>query len=140
MVKFLATNFKWTYDVRMRTTQLFLILLVTLPLPAQAADPWTTQDTVLEGVYLGLLAIDCGQTIYAHRDESAVEDNRLLPKQPSQEYLRNLCAVMAISHPVAIYFIPAHSRTTFQFMSIMIETYAVWYNLQNLRFGLRVGF
>ncbi len=118
----------------------FLVILLFFPVTAFAADPWTTQDTVLEGVYLGLLVVDCGQTIYAHSDESTVEDNRLLQNRPSQEYLRNLCTAMAISHPVAIYFIPGHSRTAFQFMSIMVETYAVWYNLHNLKFGWRLSF
>ncbi len=115
----------------------FLIILLFFPATAFAADPWTTQDTVLEGVYLGLVWIDIGQTGYHLHSPKRVygrERNPLLGPRPSLETIRNYNAAAAILHIVIASALNHPYRGWFFIGTIFDRAYHVGDNGLGLRF------
>ncbi len=106
----------------------FLIILLFFPTTAFAADPWTTQDTVLEGVYLGLLAIDCGQTIYRKQTFDTFQERNPLLRDASTDVFRATCLTLAILRPLFALWLDQPLRQMFQMTSIVIELYVVTEN------------
>lgn len=126
-----------------------LLLLSLLAHSAHAADlfdhdPWTTADTVRQGIYLGLLAVDCGQTTYAFKvlakkpSYRVAETNPFLDPKPSLERIRNTCVASAITHTIVAFFLPSDYRLALQHVSIGIEVSIVHFNYQSV--GLALSF
>ena len=117
-----------------------LILFMLWPSLAFAVDPWTTQDTVLEGVFLGVLTVDCGQTAYTVHRINGIEENPLYPKRPSIQTIRNYCVLFAVSHVLVSYLLPHKTRTVFQVFSIAIESSVIYDNYRDPKIGFRLLF
>lgn len=115
---------------------LFTILaVICLSLPAQAAN-WTTQDTVLEAVYLGLSTIDWHQSlvIAMDDDEGWYERNTILGKHPSIAQVNLYFAVCTVLHPIVSWFLPPSLRPYWQGASIGFEGRGV---VVNYSIGIR---
>ena len=107
---------------------LIAVLAVTLYFNSPAFGSWSTQDLVLEGVYLGLLAVDCGQTIYGlhgSHGKHGYERNPLLGAHPSEERIRNGCILAAFAHIGVSILLPTNLREYFILGSIFVEAFYV---------------
>ena len=103
-----------------------LAIILYFNRPAFAIEPWSTQDIVLEGVYLGLLYADCEQTrIVVGR--GGEETNPLLFSHPTETQIRDVCISVMFSQLAIVTLLPRW-RTELIFFSIGFEGYAVRWN------------
>ena len=111
---------------------------------AQAADPWSTQDKVLETAYLTVTTIDCRQTLYMMKypggqdgTHQYSEGNPLLGSHPSKDTVYLACAAAMVAHVAVTHYLPARWRPYWQTAWIAIEAGAV---ANNVSIGVRIGF
>jgi len=104
---------------------LIAVLAVTLYFNSPAFASWSTQDLVLEGVYLGLLYIDCGQTIYRKQSFPRYREANPLIRYASTDDFRRVCTSLLIFHPIIASHLTEYTRSTFQILSIAFELAAV---------------
>jgi len=123
----------------MRRSVTFVLLLVPLLLSTRAwADEWTREDVALESIYLGLHAVDWGQTLdIVQRGETYHERNPLLGHHPSRDQVSTYFALAGLAHVALAAWLDRPARTYFQLMTIGFEA-AVTGN--NYRIGLRTAF
>lgn len=112
-------------------TLFVLTMLVMLPNICRAEDVniWTAQDTIMQGVYLGLQIVDTGQSLNVAGSHGRYSDNNpVLGKHPSKGAVIGYMAGTAILDTVIAYLLPKPYRTWFQGLSIGVEGYAVGSN------------
>ncbi len=112
-------------------------LLCLVALPAMAHDPWTTQDTILEGLFLAQLAVDRAQTLDLKNHPDKYETNPMLGNRPTDRRINRHFLMVALLHPAISYALPKNARTGFQFVSVTVEAYAIG---NNFSIGLRAKF
>ena len=89
----------------MKTLIIALSIILYFTQPAFAIEPWSTQDLVLEGVYLGLLYVDCAQTrIVVGR--GGRELNPLLYSHPTETQIRDVCFSVMFSQLAIVTLFP----------------------------------
>jgi hypothetical protein len=106
----------------MRTWLYIFLVLMCLALPAHAGD-WSTQDAVLEAVYLGLSAIDWHQSLAISTDdkEGWYERNTILGKHPSRGQVNLYFAACTLLHPLVTWLFPPSLRPYWQGASVGFE-------------------
>lgn len=114
-----------------------VLIACLISLPAVAHDPWTTQDTILEGLFLAQLAVDRAQTMDIKNHPEKFEYNPLLGVNPSDRRINKYFLTIALVHPMLCYVLPKNARNGFQFVSITVEAYAIG---NNFSIGLRARF
>ena len=109
---------------------LIAVLAVTLYFNSPAFGSWSTQDLVLEGVYLGLLYIDCEQTRVAiHVKGGHKETNPLLYSHPTETQIRDVCFSVMFSQLAVVTLFPRW-RTEVILFSVGFESAAISWNSQ----------
>jgi len=117
---------------------LFIILLAWESNPAIAADPWSKQDKILEGVYLILHAVDMGQTLdIASHPDKYYEYNPVLGKHPTKSAVYAYFIGTTMVHIGVTHWLPKRYRPWFQGITIGLSGGCV---LHNFNIGLRVRF
>jgi len=104
-------------------TVFLLAAMVCCWSPAQAADPWSTQDVILESVWEGLHLLDWLQTrqIATHPEDGYYEKNPILGEHPSKGSVDLYMLSAAILHPIVTHLLPKEYRPYFQGISIAIS-------------------
>ena len=108
---------------------LFLVIYSPLAVAGAEEDQWTTQDTVLELVYLGLHIVDWQQTLkIADNPDVYHERNRLLGPHPSRARVNAHFASLAVIHATVAYFMPRSGRNIFFATTISFEAGVIYGN------------
>lgn len=113
-----------------------IIIFLLLSTPVYAQD-WTKQDTITEGVYLALHAIDYFQTKEIARNPAFKEYNPILGEHPSSGRINTYFALTAIGHAAISYVLKPKYRRYWQFVTIGIQSYTVCHNYH---VGVRFSF
>jgi len=115
-----------------------ILLLATVP---ASADDWRREDTYREAAYLGLLAVDWGQTldVASQCDEPGgiTEGNPLLSECPSRGEVHQAIIVSAIGHYAISRALPLRYRKWWQRITVAGEATAVAHNFS---IGLTIKF
>lgn len=111
-------------------------------------DPWTTGDTVRQGIVTALLIVDWSQTHYmaTHNCPSAMpncyvtfrEDGNaraFVGSHPSVGQINNYFALAAVGHAAISYMLPRGWRDGWQYVWIGIETQTVRTNYIGMKYG-----
>lgn len=110
---------------------LMMILGITSNLFAWEPDPWTTQDTVLQGSLVSLSIIDYCQTLeYVKYPERGIEQNPLIGEHPTRKRMILFGATTLTIHTGIAYLLPKQYRTTWQMIGVSIEGFNVMRNFQ----------
>lgn len=120
------------------TRWLFLLVIATGAW-LQASEPWTTTNTVLEGAYVAVVAMDVSQArqLQAGRDRGCYEQDPLLGRYPRSSKI--LCAgVVSVMGQAAIaYALPHPWREVWQGATLSVEVAVVD---KNFRLGWKLNF
>lgn len=113
------------------------LILAALCCTLSAHDPWTVQDTVMEGIFIATLAIDRAQTLDIKNHPDKFEGNVFLGNHPTDRRINRHFLTVALLHPAICYALPRNARTGFQFVSITVQAYTIG---NNFSIGLRCKF
>ena len=121
---------------------IFILFFILITSPLLAHDPWTTQDTILQTVTIGTIAIDAWQTytfLYTgdYRKQGYYETNPILGKYPSKQRFFAYQGSCMILHTTISYILPKPYRTFWQFIWIGIESDYIYHNYSC---GVRIKF
>ena len=108
---------------------LFITLAILLYFNSTALASWSTQDLVLESVYLGLLYVDCEQTRTGIIRQGRHELNPLLHHIPTETQIRDACLSVMFSQIAVVTLFPRW-RTEVIVWSIVFEASTVTWNAQ----------
>jgi hypothetical protein len=99
--------------------------------PATAFDKWTTEDTVKEGLFLGLLYLDQAQLKYAVTNQcrSYTTSPFVGLQRSDKDKIETFFIASAILHPVIAYVLPQPYRAWWQVSGIVVEAYSVGSNM-----------
>lgn len=102
------------------------------------ADPMTKDQKVMQGTYLGVHAIDWGQTRYiAKHPEEHSELNPILGRHPSTDEVDAYFLSTALLHAGISKSLPSKYRKYWQIFTIGVEVGVVE---RNMRLGVKVDF
>lgn len=112
------------------------LILGSLVSPAYADENnWTTQDTVLESIHLGLSVVDWHQTREIAKSNGYWHEyNPYLGRHPSVRKVDDYMIACMILHPIVAVILPHPYRDWFQFFTIGLETGCV---SMNYKIGIR---
>jgi hypothetical protein len=115
----------------MRKLILALIILFMVMGSAHAFDTWTTEDTVKEGMFLGLLYLDKSQLEYAidHQCRGYTQSPFVGLQHGDKDKVQNFFYLSALLHPAIAYVLPRPYRNWWQLSGIVIEAYSVGNNM-----------
>ena len=116
-----------------------LILLFAVLFLASSCvhDKWTTQDKVLEGVYLTAHTVDWLQTRSAEWTDDLYEINPILRKAPSKTKTDIYFATTGLLHVGITHVLPQAYRKYWQILTFCIEAGTV---INNYSLGMRINF
>jgi hypothetical protein len=114
-----------------------LVLVLSLPVSAQAFDVWSEADKHRQGIFNVALALDWRQTLQIIKDPNRYETNVILGKHPSDSKVNTYFALSMIGHAAVTHVLPSKWRPYWQYTWIVIETDAV---IHNARVGIRLNF
>lgn len=115
----------------------FIFVLLFVPSLA-IADPWSSRDKALEGVFIAVTAIDWLQTRdIARNPDRWTEENSILGQHPSIAEVNTYFAILTISHIALVDIIPSEYRAPFQITTIFIEYH---YISSNFSLGISAEF
>ena len=109
-------------------TLLCLILSLLIYCNIHAADPWSTEDILLETAFQIALAIDWAQTHEIVNDPKRKEINPILGSYPSHRKVDELILLASLSHILMTNYIPQEHRKLWLEFSIAIELVAINHN------------
>lgn len=115
---------------------ILILLLISSPAFCYEHDPWTTQDTVLQLVYITTLSIDCLQT-KSFIKEGRSESNPVLGKRPSQKKVNLFTLTIMSGHSAISFLLPKKYRPYWQIFFIMEESCSIIYNYKA---GVKIKF
>jgi hypothetical protein len=117
---------------------ILIIILLCLPVGAQAADPWDKQDIALEVLWQCLHAVDWGQTLdIASRPERYREINPLIGEHPSRARVNAYMGLSTLTHIGITHLLPKSYRPYWQMITIGISGTLI---IHNFNIGLQVRF
>ena len=89
---------------------------------------WLVEDKQRQGIWYGLHAIDCNQTLkIARNPDEYSEANPLLSKHPSKGEVMTACVLGGIIHPLIVHHMSPKNRRFTQNVSIgLVGTAVVW--------------
>ena len=111
-----------------------MILAAMLALPCSAGAPWTTRDTIIEGAFIGALAVDWAQTRDIRNHPISNETNGFLGTNPSNAQINRYFITCAILHVGISYALPIEVRFLWQSVTIAME---IGVTSNNAHLGLR---
>jgi len=123
------------FSIRSLTLALGLSLSVTAR--AFTPEPWTRTDTLWELAYASAVAADCTQSMQI-TPSGRYERNPVLPKHPSPNTFKFICAASVAGHFAISYCLPVKFRRDWQVVTVFLETAAVTDNY--FRAGLSIKF
>ena len=104
------------------------ILILLLPMNAQAADEWTKKDSVIQGTYYIFHFIDWRQTRYITKNSQWYEMNPILGKYPSTNTVDGYFLITTILHTAVAYYLPQPYRGWWQGVWIFGSATCVFHN------------
>ena len=107
------------------------ICMVMWSQSASAFDRWTTEETVKEGLFLGLLYLDQAQLKYAvdNQCRGYTTSPFVGLQRGDRDKIETFFIASAILHPVIAYVLPKPYRTWWQVSGIVVEAYSVGSNM-----------
>lgn len=119
---------------------LYVVIIFFITTNISFADPFTTQDKILEATYLSMHVIDWGQTQHiSHNPDRFNEVNPILGSNPSVGQVNTYMLISGLLHPIISYVLPQPYRKWFQYGTLGIKTGLVGNNLA-IGAGLRLPF
>ena len=134
----------------MKKLIILLIIILGLIVPAKSFawfDKWTTEDTILQAGFIGLMIIDWGQTNWISDHPVIIEyygemnslkrkiyheeSNLILGKHPSKKKIATYFSSCIIGHTAISYILPKLYRNLWQCVGIGIEIHATADNYFN---------
>ena len=117
---------------------LALIILLALPVTAQAGEPWTPREKALEGAYLALTIIDWGQSRYiSDHPDRFYERNRWLPEHPTNKEVDRFFISSTALHLIVVNALNHQWRQPVQWLTILEKAYTV---NRNHQIGIKIAF
>lgn len=113
----------------------WLVLVAALLTAPVFADDWTTEQKVVEGVFLTAIVADFSQTLTIAKADDEV--NPVLGLSPSSGEVRQYFARATVAHWVISALLPSEWRTKFLYTTTGFQAAGV---LRNYRLGYRVRF
>jgi hypothetical protein len=115
----------------MRKLIIAVVIYFALVVPATAFDKWTTEDTVKEGLFLGLLYLDQAQLRYAVENQCrGYTTSPFVGLQRGDAgKIEKFFIASAVLHPVIAYLLPQPYRSWWQVSGIVVEAYSVGGNM-----------
>ena len=102
------------------------------------SHPWTKNQVVLQGVAVGLKAVDWGQTLdVVDKSDTHYEKNPILGEYPTRAEVNRYFAYSMAGQLLITYLLPSKYRKYWLGLNIAISGYLVNHNY---RLGLRVNF
>lgn len=121
---------------RMKRIVTILCLSFLIGCSAVQVDPWAKADMVREVVYLGVKAIDYGQTMtIANNPDKYYEYNPILGDHPSPEWVTSYFISTAVAHFAIAYVLPSKYRKWWQYTFMAGSAGLVIHN-KNMGIGL----
>ena len=117
--------------------KILFVLFYSLSSITHAADPWTRQQYIQEGVFDALLVIDAQQTKRIEEDPRFFEKNRFIGNHASNGRINRYFLGYAVSHAVVSYLLPNPWRDYWQWLYIGYEAGVV---TKNYELGVHVTF
>lgn len=114
-----------------RLTLATVLFLISFAAPVLAADPWTTEEIVLEVAFQAVLAIDWAQTHEIVDRPDKREHNPILGPYPSHRKADELILVASLSHILGTHYLSSKYRKWWIAAWIGVELIAVNYNYKN---------
>jgi hypothetical protein len=115
-----------------------LVLALSLPVSAQAFDPWSEADKNRQGAFNVALALDWRQTLQLIKEpDKYYETNPILGKYPSDSKVNTYFALSMLGHAAVTHVLPSKWRPYWQYTWIAIETGVV---AHNYKAGIRLNF
>lgn len=109
----------------------YLVLFVALLSPLAQAGGWSTADKVMGGVWGGIHAIDCAQTLKIARNPDEYKElNPLLGEHPSKGKVIAFCVLTPIMHVLVADNLSSKGRKIYQGLFIVLKADAVIYNFR----------
>jgi len=117
---------------------LLVLLLFLIPTEGTTGDKWTTQDKVLEAIWLGLHTFDYLQTSYiiTHPDRYW-EVNPLLGRHPSHTEVTAYFIIGSLLHIWIVDAVPQEHRKFLQGLAIVVSGTCVFHNFS---IGIKMDF
>lgn len=116
---------------------LLSLLLILVTCSGCAHDPWSKPDIAREALYIGVSVVDMGQTLDIKNHPELRETNPLLGDHPSDGRIKTFFVTTRVLHIMAVHWMPAEWRATFQGIGIGYQFATV---VSNNRLGLSVNF
>lgn len=104
---------------------ILLLVLVPMSLWAWKPDKWEAEDTLLQGIFITFLILDCNQTYYR---QGYKEENIILGEYPSNKKVNLYFISYGILHTGIAYILPKPYRNYWQLLCIGVESNTVYYN------------
>lgn len=122
----------------MKKPALSLLFILFFTMDSFPQDPWTLQDTILQGAFTAVTVIDWLQTRQVAKNPSRYEENnKFLGKHPTMREVNSYFVFYIISHAGVSYFLPKPYRAIWQSFYIGMEFDAVQSNYGYVGFGIK---
>ncbi len=119
---------------------LYAVIIFFVITSVSFADPFTTQDKILEATYLSLHVIDWGQSQHIARNPDRFNEiNPILGSHPTAGSVNTYMLVSGLLHPAISYVLPQPYRKWFQYGTLGIKAGLVGNNIA-IGAGLRLPF
>ena len=103
-------------------------IIAALTVVLSGCATWSVEDKQRQGIWYGLHAIDCTQTLQIARNpDQYSEASPLLSRHPSKGEVLTVCALLGVVHPIIVHAYPENRRFV-QNLSIGLKGAAVMWN------------
>jgi len=115
-----------------------LLIIICLPISAQAADKWTKAEIGLQTLSTSLQIIDWGQTLdIADKPDQYSEINPIVGEHPSRGRVNTYFAVSVLSNILIAHLLPSTWRKVWLGSRIAVSGYLI---NKSYGIGLRINF
>lgn len=118
---------------------IIIAVIIILPVSSYSEDNHITKaDIIREITWLGIHAIDYGQTLeIARHPDKYKELNPILGKHPSVNNVNIYMITTALLHPIISYILPKEYRVIWQYVTISTSTICV---INNYSIGIKINY